>query len=145
MARVIKICKIFRNLVARVISKRWLALSRGMARVIKICKIFRNLVACVRSKHWLAEWLAEWLALSKYLKSLEIRWLALQVSVGSRWLAEWLALSKYVKIVSIAVARVISKRWLAKWLALSTYEISFVMRWFASYVKSLGSRFYNSL
>src|SRR5277367_1585785 len=64
-----------------------------MARVIKICKIFRNSVARVTSKRWLAEWLA----LSKYVKSLEIRWLALQVSVGMRWLAEWLALSKYVK------------------------------------------------
>ena len=47
MARVIKIFKIVSNAVARVISKRWLALGRGMARVIKICKIVTNAVARV--------------------------------------------------------------------------------------------------
>ena len=35
--------------------------------------IVSNAVARVTSKRWLAEWLA----LSKYVKSLEIRWLAL--------------------------------------------------------------------
>jgi hypothetical protein len=47
MARVIKICKIVSNAAARVISKRWLALARGMARVIKICKIVSNAAARV--------------------------------------------------------------------------------------------------
>src|SRR5277367_489342 len=69
----------------------------AVARIIHIRKIVGNAVACrmarVISKRWLAEWLAlqvsvglrrlaEWLALSKYVKSLEIRWLALEVSVG---------------------------------------------------------------
>src|SRR5277367_4200194 len=112
-------CSRYSQIAARVFSMLWLALStyvkslvmrwlaeklalaRGIARVIKICKIFRNSVARVRSKRWLAEWLA----LLKYVKSLEIRWLALQVNVGSRWLAEWLALSKYVKSLVL--------RWLA--------------------------------
>ena len=67
---------IFRNSVARVTSKRWLTLARGMAHVIKICKIFKNSVARVTSKRY-SRWLAEWLALSKYVKSLEIRCLAL--------------------------------------------------------------------
>jgi len=49
MACVIKICKIVGHAVARVISKRWLALVRGMARVIKICKIVSNAVARVKS------------------------------------------------------------------------------------------------
>src|SRR5277367_2523575 len=86
MARVIKKVKIFRNSVARVTSKRWLALARGMARVIKICKIYRNSVARVRSK------------------------------IGSRNCSHY-----------------------------PHYVISLVMRWLASCVKSLGSRFYNSL
>src|SRR5277367_3934836 len=153
-----------------------------MARVFKICKIFRNSVARITTKRWLAEWLA----FSKYVKSLEIRWLALQVSVGSRngsrfylvarvtnklWLAlargiarvikickifrnsvarvtskRWLALArgmarviKIYKIFRNSVARVTSKRWLAEWLALSKYVKSLVMRWFALEV-SVGSR-----
>ena len=47
MARVIKICKIVSNAVARVISKRFLALARVMARVIPTRKIVRNSVARV--------------------------------------------------------------------------------------------------
>src|SRR5277367_6377871 len=64
VARIIHIRKIVGNAVAcrmaRVISKRWLALQVSVGS------------------------LAKWLALSKYVKSLEIRWPALQVSVGSR-------------------------------------------------------------
>src|SRR5277367_2356642 len=69
----------------------------AVARIIHIRKIISNAVAC-RMAHVISKrWLAEWLAFSKYVKSLEIRCLALQLSLGSRWLAEWLAFSKYVK------------------------------------------------
>src|SRR5277367_3898964 len=98
----------------------------AVARIIHIRKIVGNAVACRMARVISKRLLAEWLALSKYVKSLETRWLALQVSVGSRWLAEWLALSKYSKLCKIfrnSVARVTSKRWLAEWLALSKYSM----------------------
>src|SRR5277367_242021 len=102
-------CSRYSHITARVFSMLWLAF-------IHIRKIVGNAVACrmarVRSKRWLAEWLA----LSKYVISLEIRWLALQVSVSSRWLAEWLAFSKYVNFLEI--------RWL-------TLQVSVGSRWLA--------------
>src|SRR5277367_1886929 len=73
----------------------------AVARSIHISKIVGNAVACRMARVISKRLLAEWLALSKSVKSLETRWLALQVSVGSRWLAEWLALSKYVKSLEI--------------------------------------------
>src|SRR5277367_4998355 len=64
-------CSRYSHIAARVFSMLWLALSI-------------NAVACRMARLISKRWLAEWLALSKYVKSLEIRWLALQVSVGSR-------------------------------------------------------------
>src|SRR5277367_2125401 len=102
----------------------------AVARIIHIRKIVSNAVAC-RKARVISK---RWLALSKYVKSLEIRWLALQVSVGSRWLAEWLAFSKYVNSLEIwwlALEVSVGSRWLAEWLALSKYVKSLEIRFLA--------------
>src|SRR5277367_1174098 len=106
----------------------------AVARIIHIRKIVTNAVACRMARVISKRWVAEWVALSKYVKSLEIRWLALQVSVVLRWLAEWLALSKYVKSLEIrwlALQVSVVLRWLAEWLALSKYVKCLEIRWLA--------------